>query len=627
MDLVSESSYSMLDDDESDFGTSYSEFPEVIDNSDDQDSGEILHNMLPFFKGKVPPGQKINLEKLSKITEEVRVPAKIPTVIKRATDSSWEMNSRKQESVKKRAPFEMKIMNVDDHSKIVLDYGYSNMDSNINRPLIDRIDHNMFVGKGTTNEETFISDFFKELYEKASFDVYFDNLDIYIEQDQKNKILPIFSSIDLKERDNLGVQLPLNFLEHSLKVPDGTGRSSNIFDALCGQSFSEPDDLRTVDSVKTYMDECEEFTQLPSVGYTVDPKSNLQTERLYINQRNDQENRYIQSKHDIRIKSLKNDINMVLDSLIINDSVNKIKSKYNYVGTRDFEGGMFKMSYMEEPKSISSRNTSSELSSRASRTIGPDIRGDPRNPGAKFNISSYHTSNPVVRPPEDEEPSFTSSHSHSHADLLYAESSKPYIEDSVGVEGLGFGLGFAPVAKQTVYDELHILWNKTFEFVSVVEGSLGIVNDNPEYGFTHYKTISVPNISPQIRDLVMELDSEEITIEILDAKLEIISKTMSIDNLDSVKTQIFDYIRHNYTISDDPSKKLKASVLLKAVNGVMDNKKTSHNKLSTYLKELGLQRKRLSDGMYYYGLDNKWKSDSKNLLADLVSERKKYILG
>ena len=149
------------------------------------------------------------------------------------------------------------------------------------------------------------------------------------------------------------------------------------------------------------------------------------------------------------------------------------------------------------------------------------------------------------------------------------------------------------------------------------------MKNNPEYGFTLYKTISVS--SPHIKDLIMELDSEEITTDILDAKLEIISKTMSIDNLDSVKSQVFDYIRHNYIISQDPAKKLKASVLLKAVNGVLDNKKTSHNKLSTYLKELGLQRKRLSDGMYYYGLDFKWNSDSGDLLDDIVTEREKLL--
>ena len=76
---------------------------------------------------------------------------------------------------------------------------------------------------------------------------------------------------------------------------------------------------------------------------------------------------------------------------------------------------------------------------------------------------------------------------------------------------------------------------------------------------------------------------------------------MSINKLDSTKQIVFDHIRNNYKISTDIQFKIKASTLLDSINKL--SVKISYNKLAKYLTELGLQRKRLFDGMYYYGLE------------------------
>ena len=69
---------------------------------------------------------------------------------------------------------------------------------------------------------------------------------------------------------------------------------------------------------------------------------------------------------------------------------------------------------------------------------------------------------------------------------------------------------------------------------------------------------------------------------------------------------ILSYIKTNYHISDDASKRIKVSVLLEEVQKELKltNANLKH-KFANILGEIGLQKKRFSDGMYLYGIESK----------------------
>ena len=206
--MESESSYSMLGED-SDFETQFTSFPKEQEQEQEQEQGntdnlpEFSHNnMVPFFGGSEAPGipgiapTKKHMEK---IVEEVREPTKIPNIPipKPIPKPATYLNSWNNNVEKMRPPYQIKMMSVDDYSKLVLDHEYSEqvyLNANSPRTLFESPEN-----LKDTNSQKLVSDFFKELYEKASFDVCFDNLDIYLEASQKEKILPIFSTIDLKD--------------------------------------------------------------------------------------------------------------------------------------------------------------------------------------------------------------------------------------------------------------------------------------------------------------------------------------------------------------------------------------------------------------------------------------------
>ena len=83
------------------------------------------------------------------------------------------------------------------------------------------------------------------------------------------------------------------------------------------------------------------------------------------------------------------------------------------------------------------------------------------------------------------------------------------------------------------------------------------------------------------------------------------------------KNMILGYIKSNYNLSKDPAKRMKASVIQKEIETALrqfisdnlwntgkDNKDFA-KRISSYLLELDLNKKRFSDGIYYYGIEPK----------------------
>jgi len=84
---------------------------------------------------------------------------------------------------------------------------------------------------------------------------------------------------------------------------------------------------------------------------------------------------------------------------------------------------------------------------------------------------------------------------------------------------------------------------------------------------------------------------------------ETLNKTKPVD--DSIANLVCSYVRLNYNVSTDKDEAIKASLLVNDIyrNCYLDIEKlTLRNNLLGYLSELGIQKKRFKDGMYYYGL-------------------------
>jgi hypothetical protein len=84
------------------------------------------------------------------------------------------------------------------------------------------------------------------------------------------------------------------------------------------------------------------------------------------------------------------------------------------------------------------------------------------------------------------------------------------------------------------------------------------------------------------------------------------------------KTIIMNYLKENYDISEDINKRMKASTIIEYIQRDLfldiSNKLEFSKKVSQYLLELNLKKKRFSDGIYYYGIESKLKTiDGQNL--------------
>ena len=99
--------------------------------------------------------------------------------------------------------------------------------------------------------------------------------------------------------------------------------------------------------------------------------------------------------------------------------------------------------------------------------------------------------------------------------------------------------------------------------------------------------------------------------EVLHSKIELFNQMILLEKLDISKNKVLTFIMSNYKLSSDVEKRIKISDLLKHFNesriaaakrGEV-SKPISILQLAQYLIELGLEKKRYSDGMYYYGLE------------------------
>jgi hypothetical protein len=146
-----------------------------------------------------------------------------------------------------------------------------------------------------------------------------------------------------------------------------------------------------------------------------------------------------------------------------------------------------------------------------------------------------------------------------------------------------------------------------------------ILESYPEYGFIYLFSIDTINesiinyIKTNFNKKVFS-DMSEINL-ILKQANDFINYTNSCLNkensLTKEKKQIIEYFKSNFIINNDINNRVKASILHdhiiknKFLNIQPDKQGGFKNRLSQYLKEVGLEKKRYNDGFYYYGLVDK----------------------
>lgn len=156
-----------------------------------------------------------------------------------------------------------------------------------------------------------------------------------------------------------------------------------------------------------------------------------------------------------------------------------------------------------------------------------------------------------------------------------------------------------------------ILYNTFYECVlvcDVIQSLHTIVEEFPEFQMLgEYKDISSSKYEVMKDYFAKNMYNE---LDVVNKKLAAFESLYDITNRDPIeeeKSKILRYIGHYYNISTNIDKRIKVSTLLEEVEKDLNIKRTSNLKyrFASMLAELGLQKKRYSDGMYIYGIESK----------------------
>ncbi len=139
----------------------------------------------------------------------------------------------------------------------------------------------------------------------------------------------------------------------------------------------------------------------------------------------------------------------------------------------------------------------------------------------------------------------------------------------------------------------------------------------------------IKNINNDIKDLEY-IECFELISENIVNQLNNYFEKANFDNIEDLKTKVnsfkilnnitlpeqktekelvIGFINQTYNLSTDPNKKMKSSIIQdeieKGLNLFVKDKNAFSKRISSYLLELKLNKKRYSDGIYYYGIQRK----------------------
>jgi hypothetical protein len=181
-------------------------------------------------------------------------------------------------------------------------------------------------------------------------------------------------------------------------------------------------------------------------------------------------------------------------------------------------------------------------------------------------------------------------------------------------------------SKESSLSSIYVLMNDKFlQTITILEPNadiIHIIKNHPEFGF-----IKLFGIETNNKDIISFVEREFNKlqfndIEEINKKLLVTSQYIDFSNkhndsnniVSSEENQVKKFLNSKYNIDNDINNKMKASTLYDLIinsNVVkIDNDKVSgfRTRLSKYLKDIGLQKKRYNDGFYYYGIVEKDRS-------------------
>jgi hypothetical protein len=162
--------------------------------------------------------------------------------------------------------------------------------------------------------------------------------------------------------------------------------------------------------------------------------------------------------------------------------------------------------------------------------------------------------------------------------------------------------------KQT--STITVIYNTMYECAVAIEHSKRITQICEEFPdfkivrtFTDIDTRTRSAIEEHINNnMYCDLATVEKKVEAIENLFDIAKKNPQ----DAENALILCYIKTNYHISEDVSKRVKVSVLLDEVQKELKLNNTNlKHKFASILAEIGLQKKRFSDGMYLFGIESK----------------------
>jgi hypothetical protein len=189
-----------------------------------------------------------------------------------------------------------------------------------------------------------------------------------------------------------------------------------------------------------------------------------------------------------------------------------------------------------------------------------------------------------------------------------------------------------------IYVILHSKYLQTLCILNPTAEEEYIINNHPEYGFI--KLFKIKTDNQEIINVIEKgyNNHQFNTIEEINEHLEIISQYIDFANkhskndtcISAEERQVKAYITSFYEINNNIENKMKASalydIILTSKSVLIDQSKLGgfKNRLSKYLKDLGLEKKRFNDGYYYYGIkvkNNGYAEFTTEPLVDSVSKR------
>lgn len=179
--------------------------------------------------------------------------------------------------------------------------------------------------------------------------------------------------------------------------------------------------------------------------------------------------------------------------------------------------------------------------------------------------------------------------------------------------------------KQTDRKDVHtysimynLKYNKSFVLKNPTEEEFALIKNIENYGFVNLANMQTNN--DEISELINtnfglcdfnSISELNLKLNAFSENVEYISKHVNVaNNHANEETKVKTFILNNFTINNNIENRMKSSVLYdKIIYSKIVNKQDIASfkiRLAKYLQDMGLEKKRYSDGIYYYGIKSKF---------------------